>query len=118
MQGYWGLDYPSIGTLELTINKFAELGLEIHITELPVSVDEETEENFAKQGSRYGSIFMSLRGLDTEGGGSSNITNVTFFGLIDHCRQGDAANSRLFDVNCQPEPAFERIRDMVRTLYK
>ena len=79
MQGYWGVDYPSIGTLENTIRKFAELGLEIHITELSVGVDEENEENFEKQGQRYGAIFMALAALDTDGGGTANITNVTFF---------------------------------------
>lgn len=118
MQGYWGLDYPSVGTLEGTINKYAELGLEIHITELSVGVDEETEENFIKQAKRYGTIFMSLRGLDTKGGGKANITNVTFFGLVDHYRTGDTTNSRLFDEEYQPKPAFERVRNMLRSIYK
>ena len=117
MQGYWGVDYPSIGTLESTIRKFGELGLEIHITELSVSVDEENEENFEKQGKRYGSIFMSLARLDTEGGGDANITNVTFFGLIDHYREGDATNTRLFDADYQPKPAFFKVKNMMNTLY-
>lgn len=117
MQGYWGVDFPSIGTLEITIRKFAELELEIHITELSVGVDEENEESFEKQGQRYSAIFMSLSALDTEGGGSANITNVTFFGLIDHYRQGDATNSRLFDALYQPKPAFIRVRNMMKTLY-
>lgn len=117
MQGYWGVDYPSIGTLESTIRKFGELELEIHITELSVSVNEENEESFEKQGQRYGTIFMSLKNLDTEGGGNANITNVTFFGLIDHYRQGDTTNSRLFDSVYQPKPAFIKIRNMMKTLY-
>lgn len=117
MQGYWGVDYPSIGTLESTINKFGELELEIHITELSVSVDEENEKNFEKQGQRYGSIFMSLAKLDTEGGGNANITNVTFFGLIDHYRQDDTTNSRLFDTGYQPKPAFIKVRNIMKTLY-
>ncbi len=118
MQGYWGVDYPSIGTLEGTINRYAELGLEIHITELSVGVDEETEESFKEQARRYGMIFMSLRGLDTEGGGNANITNVTFFGLIDHYRPGDTTNSRLFDSEYQPKPAFENVRNMFNAIYK
>lgn len=118
MQGYWGVDSPSIGVLEATLRKFGELGLEIHITELSVSVDEENEESFEKQGQRYASIFMSLEKLDTEGGGNVNITNVTFFGLIDHYRQGDSTNSRLFDAVFQPKPAFYKIRNMMRTIYK
>lgn len=117
MQGYWGVDYPSIGVLETTIRKFGELGLEIHITELSVGVDEENEENYEKQGQRYASIFMSLAKLDTEGGGDVNITNVTFFGLIDHYRQGDTTNSRLFDAVYQPKPAFYKVRNMMRTVY-
>lgn len=117
MQGYWGVDSPTIGTLEMTIRKFAELELEIHITELSVGVDEENEESFEKQGQRYGAIFMALSGLDTDGGGSANITNVTFFGLIDHYRQGDTTNSRLFDAVYQPKPAFTKVRNMMKTLY-
>lgn len=117
MQGYWGVDYPTIGTLETTIRKFAELELEIHITELSVSVEDENEESFEKQGQRYGAIFMSLATLDTDGGGSADITNVTFFGLIDHYRQGDTTNSRLFDALYQPKPAFIKVRNMMKTLY-
>ena len=117
MQGYWGLDYPSIGVLETTFRKFGELELEIHITELSVGVDEENEESFEEQGSRYGAIFMALKNLDTEGGGDVNITNVTFFGLIDHYRQGDTTNSRLFDAVYQPKPAFIKVRNMLNTLY-
>lgn len=117
MQGYWGVSSPSVGVLESTIRKFAELELEIHITELSVSVDEETEEELEKQGQRYASIFMSLEKLDTAGGGSANITNVTFFGLVDHYRQDDDTNSRLFDALYQPKPAFYKIRNMMNSVY-
>ena len=83
-----------------------------------MGVDEETEESFKEQARRYGMIFMSLRGLDTEGGGNANITNVTFFGLIDHYRPGDTTNSRLFDSEYQPKPAFENVRNMFNAIYK
>lgn len=117
MQGYWGVDYPSIGTLETAIRKFGELDLEIHITELSVGVDEENEASFKKQSQRYTNIFMSLANLDTDGGGKANITNVTFFGLIDHYRQGDTTNSRLFDSAYQPKPAFINVRNVMKTIY-
>ncbi len=118
MQGYWGIDYPSTGTLDMTFREFAKLGLEIHVTELSISVDEETEENFDKQGKRYASIFMMLHGLDTKGGGDANITNVTLFGLIDHYREGDTTNTRLFDSEYQPKPAFEKLKGMLEYIYK
>lgn len=117
MQGYWGVDYPSDGMLELAIRKFAELDLELHITELSVGVSEEDEKSFTRQGQRYGAIFMMLEKLDEEGGGCANITNVTLFGLIDHYREGDTTNSRLFDSTYQPKPAFTRVMNMFKTVY-
>lgn len=103
--------------METAIRKFGELELEIHITELSVGVDEENEARFEKQSQRYVSIFMSLANLDTDGGGNANITNVTFFGLIDHYRQGDTTNSRLFDSAYQPKPAFINVRNVMKAIY-
>lgn len=110
MQGYWGLDYPSTTLIENAIKKFAQLDLEIHITELSIDVPEETEEQFEKQGKVYGRVFYMLRSLDTASGGPANITNVTLFGLIDHYRDGDTTNTRIFDTDYQPKPAFEKIQ--------
>ncbi|MCM1118858.1 MAG: endo-1,4-beta-xylanase [bacterium] len=118
MQGYWGVDYPNDGALELAIRKFAELELELHITELSVGVSEENEKSFTEQGQRYGAIFMLLEKLDKEGGGCADITNVTFFGLIDHYREGDTTNSRLFDSDYQPKLAFTRVKNMLKTVYE
>lgn len=117
MQGYWGLSYPSVFDIESAIKKYAELGLEIHITELSIGVDEETEEQFEKQAKKYGSVFVMLHNLDTAGGGPANITNVTLFGLVDHYRDGDATNSRIFDKNYEPKPAFHKIRDVMLACY-
>ena len=118
MQGYWGIDYPSMSAIEGSILRFAGLDLELHITELTVSVDEETEENFQKQAQRYFNVFFALRNLDTQGGGSANITNVTFFGLIDHYHENDTTNARLFDSNYQPKPAFYKVRDIMKATYQ
>ena len=118
MQGYWGTTYPSMAAIEGTILRFAKLELELQITELTVSVDEETEEQFADQAQRYFNIFYSLHNLDIEGGGSANITNVTFFGLKDHYNPNDTTNARLFDTDFQPKPAFIRVRDILKAIYK
>ncbi len=117
MQGYWSFTYPSDSTLEYAIKKYAKLGLEIHITELSIGVDEETEEQFIKQGKKYGSIFNMLLRLDTSNGGPANITNVTLFGLIDHYREGDTTNTRIFDKDYQPKPAFEKIKETMIKYY-
>ena len=117
MQGYYGLSYPAVTTIEGAINLFATLELELHLTELSINVDEETEEQFEKQAKRYGSVFIMLHNLDTAGGGKANITNVTFFGLIDHYREGDTTNTRLFNSKYEPKPAYNKVRDVMKTCY-
>lgn len=118
MQGYWGIDYPSITGITGTIIYFASLGLEIQITELSVGVDEETEEYFEKQGKRYAEIFLNLKSLDTAGGGTANITNVTLFGLKDHYVEADTTNARLFDRDNQPKPAFDKVMNVFKRFYQ
>lgn len=118
MQGYWGIDYPSMSSINATIIYYATLGLEIQITELSVGVDEETEEFFEKQGKRYAEIFLSLKGLDTEGGGSADITNVTLFGLKDHYVDADKTNARLFDKDNQPKPAYDKVMNIFKRFYQ
>ena len=111
MQGYWGIGYPSNADIEKAIRKFSELGLEIQITELSIGVDEETEANFIKQGVKYAQVFKMLHDLDTAAGGPANITNVTLFGLIDHYREGDTTNTRIFDKDYQPKQAYYKIKE-------
>jgi len=117
MQGYYSLTYPTDSSIEYAIKKYAELGLELQLTELSISVDEETEEQFEKQAKRYGSLFYLLHNLDTAGGGPANITNVTVFGLVDHYREGDTTNTRLFDKDYNPKPAFDKIVKVMQFNY-
>ena len=115
MQGYWGIDYPPMSDIENAIKRFSELGLEIQITELSVGVDKENEVMFQKQADKYKEIFSLLCDMDTQGGGPANITNVTVFGLVDHYREGDTTNSRLFDENYKPKPAFNAIVEVLES---
>ncbi len=118
MQGYWGMDWPGEKTIRVAIERYATLGLEIHITELSVGVDQETEAQFKKQADTYGWIFKMLCEEDEAGGGPANITNVTLFGLVDHYRKGDTTNSRIFDENYEPKPAFTAIREALEAAGK
>ena len=118
MQGYWGISYPGLDVLDGTIRRFAKLDLELHITELSIGVDEETEEQFKKQGNAYKNVFNMLLKADTAGGGPANITNVTFFGLKDHYRDGDKTNSRLYDKDYQPKPAYDAVVSILKSAAK
>ena len=117
MQGYWGIDYPPISDIKTAMEKFAELELEIQVTELSVGVDKENVVTFEQQANKYGQIFTLLHDMDTAGGGPANITNVTLFGLVDHYREGDTTNSRIFDQNYQAKPAYDKIKEVMESIY-
>ena len=113
MQGYWGIGYPKISEIKTAMTKFAELGLEIQITELSVGVDEENDEWFKKQADKYEEIFKMIYEMDSDNGGPANITNVTLFGLVDHYREGDTTNTRIFDKNYEPKPSYFSIKSVM-----
>lgn len=117
MQGYYGTSYPNQNAIEGTIIRFSELELELQLTEFSVSVDEENEEQFKAQAQRYFNILLALHNYDIEGGGKANITNVTFFGLIDHYVPGDKTNSRLWDKNFEPKPAYDKVKAVLKNVY-
>ena len=113
MQGYWGIDYPEISEIKTAMEKFASLDLEIQITELSVGVDKENDEWFEKQANKYEEIFEMIYEMDSDNGGPANITNVTLFGLVDHYREGDTTNTRIFDKNYEPKPSYFSIKSVM-----
>lgn len=119
MQGYMDLNYPGIVSgnhnVADAINKFAELELEIHITELTINSPSKDEASMRRQAERYKELFELLTTLDTDGGGPANITSVTVFGVMDEYLfyDHDKNYSRLFDGKLQPKPAFYEIMSVV-----
>jgi endo-1,4-beta-xylanase len=115
MQGYMSLTYPKIAggneSFMTALSKFAELDLEIHITELSISAPDKSEASMVKQADRYKSLYQILVGMDTASGKNANITSVTVFGLMDDYLfyTNDTTNSRLFDGNLLPKPSFYSI---------
>lgn len=119
LQGYWGTGWPSLSTIESTIRKLSELGVEIQLTELTIEAEPVNEIGYAAQAKRYADIFKLLQRLDTEGGGPANITAVTMFGLMDGYmyNQNDTNTSRWFDKNLQPKPVVEAVMEVFKEYY-
>lgn len=111
LQGYWDLKNPTLSQIEEAINIYAELGLEIQLTEWSISAKDNTDAGFNEQAERYASVFKLLQKLDTQGGGKANITCVSGFGVIDGFNPGDTTNSRWFNNNCEPKPVYYAIKD-------
>ena len=117
IQGHWNLDFPSLEKLEKAFEKYTSLDLDIHITELDISVynsddkrtdlKSSTEEMQRKQQKRYREIFRLFREY------SDCISNVTFWGAADdHTWKDDfPVEGRkdwplLFDEKQDPKPAL------------
>jgi endo-1,4-beta-xylanase len=118
IQGHWSIHDLDPQRVRQAIRRFASLGLEVHITELDLSVyrwgDEsslpELSEELARQQARcYGKLFAVLR----EQAGAGGLTGVTFWGLADdHTWLDDFPVwgrkdwPLLFDAQARPKQAF------------
>jgi len=85
MEGHWNIDAPASETITAALNKYGTLGIEIHITEMDVSVYPNTsdpqvdyttsiESSLAAAYSRFFNLFRSNRDY---------ISSVTFWGITD-----------------------------------
>lgn len=107
MQSHIKVDYPSLIDYEKTIEKFAELELEIHITELDMDMSEKTDEMLLKQATRYKRLFLLYRTMVEKE--RANISNVTFWGITDDTswlNGTKASYPLLFDRKVKTKAAF------------
>lgn len=122
LQAHWNLVSPSYEEIRIAIEKYASLGLEIHLTEMDVSVfsyeDRRTDltepipEMEVLQVERYTAFFKLLREY------SDVISSVTFWGAADDYTWLDNFPVRgrknwpfVFDVNHKPKQSFWKIID-------
>ncbi|MGZ7441252.1 endo-1,4-beta-xylanase [Paenibacillus sp. TH7-28] len=126
MQAHWNIYGPSIEEIRQTIERYASLGVKLHITELDLSMfqfdDRRTDltaptENMLKlQEQRYEEIFSLL--LEHR----NVIDSVTFWGVADNYTWLDDFPVRgrknwpfLFDEQMEPKEAFRRVIDLTET---
>ncbi|RRJ65617.1 endo-1,4-beta-xylanase [Paenibacillus oralis] len=126
MQAHWNIYGPSIEEIRQAIERYASLGVKLHITELDLSMfqfdDRRTDltaptENMLKlQEQRYEEIFSLL--LEHR----NVIDSVTFWGVADNYTWLDDFPVRgrknwpfLFDEQMEPKEAFRRVIDLTET---
>ncbi|MDQ0231185.1 endo-1,4-beta-xylanase [Metabacillus malikii] len=122
LQAHWNIYSPTLDNIRKAIERYASLGLQLHITEMDVSVfDHEdkrtdliapTEEMLQRQTERYDSMFQLFREY------SDVITSVTFWGgaddytwLNDFPVRGRKNWPFLFNENHQPKSSFWKVID-------
>lgn len=120
LQGHWNLESPSIQDIRNAIERYASLGLKLHITELDLScftwdnqrtdMEAPTDEMLNKQAERYEEIFNMFREF------SEVITSITFWGvddsytwLSDFPVKGRKNWPLLFDEKKQPKASFWKV---------
>jgi endo-1,4-beta-xylanase len=120
LQAHWNLVNPCLEDIRTAIERYASLGLQLHLTELDVSVfnhedkrtdlTEPTPEMLELQAERYHQIFHLLREY------RDSITSVTFWGaaddyswLSDFPVKGRRNWPFLFDENHQPKDSFWKV---------
>lgn len=141
LQGHVGLDYPDLEEWERSIATYADMGLEVHVSELDVDVlpnpnrasaeisnrfesstaddpwpDGLTDEMQQRLADRYEQLFrILLRYRDS-------VARVTFWGLHDGISwkndfpiRGRTNYPLLFDRDLEPKPAYFRLMDLARS---
>jgi len=125
LQAHWNIHHFSPEELQKSIDAFAELGLDVQITELDMSVYEWrppqqtkqeqktpkeglTAEQEALQAEKYSQAFQVLRN------NADRISSVTFWGISDRFTWLSYRKNRkdyplLFDTDQQPKEAFRKI---------
>jgi endo-1,4-beta-xylanase len=120
IQGHWSINWPEISEVEKSIDLFAELGLEVKITELDISVydfnekeklfTEPVPELMEKQAKKYKDLFELFLAK------SDVIEGVTTWGVADDHTWLDnfpVKNRKnwplLFDSDHEPKPAFKAV---------
>jgi endo-1,4-beta-xylanase len=120
LQAHWNLVNPSLEDIRTAIERYASLGLKLHLTELDVSVfnhedkrtdlTEPTPEMLELQAERYHQVFQLLREY------RDSITSITFWGaaddyswLSDFPVKGRKNWPFLFDENHQPKGSFWKV---------
>ncbi len=105
-------------SFETCLKKYAELDLDIQVTELSFKIDEDMdtrdEDTLKLQADRYQEMFELLKEMDSDNGGPCRITSVTVFGICDDYPLYDDMVQCLYlwDKECQPKEAFFRVRDV------
>lgn len=103
------LDTDNAGSFKTCLEKYAELGLEIQVTELSFKLKgDATEKALQNQADRYREFMGLLLKEDSDNGGPCNITSVTVFGICDDYPLYDnfSQNLYLWDKNCVPKPCL------------
>ncbi|NLO08794.1 MAG: endo-1,4-beta-xylanase [Clostridiales bacterium] len=112
MQAHYWTSNLSISSIEDTIKRFVEAGVQVGITELDIPMGsygsyttEPSEEDYEKQAKLYAELFQVYKKY------ADNINRVTFWGKLDSQSWRAEGHPLLFDRNFSAKPAYYAVVD-------
>ena len=97
--------FPSIQQIRTAVETIADLGLRLRVSELDVTVDNNSEASFKKQAKYYANVMKIL--IDH----SDQFEAVQVWGLTDTMSWRGSQYPLLFDGYGNPKPAFWAVAD-------
>ena len=110
MQSHLDEDYPSISLYETALETYIDLGLDVQITELDVTIDDDSDEEFETQAEYYSDLF------DLYVEHYEDISAVVFWGTTDDQSWRSSYYPLLFTDEYIAKPAYYAIIDDVEAL--
>ncbi|WP_040950848.1 endo-1,4-beta-xylanase [Gorillibacterium massiliense] len=107
MQGHYNIN-TNPANVELSLEKFISLGVEVSITELDVTVGSNyqlSDQLANAQGYLYAQLLKIFKAH------ADHIARVTFWGMDDNTSWRSSQNPVLFDKNLQAKPAYYGVID-------
>lgn len=100
-QAHYQLRQPSIAAIENAIQKIAQRGVRLRVSELDITISDDTEALFAAQGERYAELFrLFVKYADL-------IDAVQIWGVTDEQSWRASQYPLPFEEDYSPKPAFD-----------
>ncbi len=104
-QMHHSVSFPSISQIRTAVQTIADLGISLRVSELDVTVDNNSEASFKKQAKYYADVMKIL--IDY----SDQFEAVQVWGLCDMMSWRGSQYPLLFDGRGNPKPAFWAVAD-------
>lgn len=116
MQTHLVLHGHSLEDYETALHRYGSFGLEIHVTELDIHVNDPSEKGMSDLADTYGKLFRIL--VKAKKDGLANVTSVTFWGMKDDESwltgfRKEKSYPLLFDENYEEKAAYHAVMKAV-----
>ena len=104
-QMHHDVSFPSVMQIATSLQRIAATGLKLRVSELDITIPDQSEQSYQKQAKMYADI-MKLLMLYPE-----QMVAVQVWGVTDDLSWRAAQYPLLFDGNARPKPAFWAVAD-------